>query len=87
MLSEYRIVPLLFGMISAYFIILVFDMLVNDFNHALFILIGGIFLSISLYTKIAMGIFNKRIYLIKDPNGYWFTIGNYLGFIVYGVFF
>ena len=76
---------MVYGGISAYVIILLFTMVISNFNTIIFSVIGSTFFAISSYTKIAIGVFNKRIHLDKNPDGYWYIMGSYLGFILFGI--
>jgi hypothetical protein len=46
---------------------------------------GVIFLSSSLFFKISIGFFYRRVKLEDNPFAYWFNVGNAVGFIIFGV--
>jgi len=78
-------ISLLLGIFVAYLIVKLMIAFFPELKSFAFVISGVIFLSSSLFFKISIGLFYRRVKFEDNPFAYWFNVGNYVGFIIFGI--
>ena len=85
MFSNMLKIPFAMGVLSAYPIIVLIQLIVPDINIFIFSFVGFIFTAVALKFKISIGMFNRPIFKEKELGNYSFTVGTSIGFIFLGL--
>jgi hypothetical protein len=73
------------GFALAWPIVLLIYVVVPDMKYFAITLAGVIFFSMGIVFKISVGMFYRKATLEDSPSGFWFNMGQAVGFIIFGL--